>query len=39
LKFSFYVIVGQSFIIRSILVDIDLGTALKVKAYKEAQHN
>jgi len=39
MKFFFYVIVGQSFIIRSILVDIALGTALKVKAYNVVHHN
>jgi len=39
LKFFLYEFVGQTFITRSILVDIDLGTPLKVKAYEEVQHN
>jgi len=30
---------GQSFIIRSIFVDVDFGTELKFKTYKEEQHN
>jgi len=34
-----YVFVGQTFITRSILVNSDLGTPLKVKAYEEVQHN